>query len=148
MAVPFSTPVKMGCRAVGGEGAGAAAASWTGGFTSGACAHEIARLLRNESWVPRLGSGFRRRAADTRRAPQHCAIKSSVILPDLLQSRSASKTVQQESNSSCFNIGKFLMATLEITFLHGQLEERKRRLETALAVAPRNAGLAGLLRDV
>ena len=40
------------------------------------------------------------------------------------------------------------MATLEITFLHGQLEERKRRLETALAVAPRNAGLAGLLRDV
>src|SRR5579864_54868 len=40
------------------------------------------------------------------------------------------------------------MATLEITFLHGQLEERKRRLETALAMAPQNSGLAGLLRDV
>src|SRR5438067_12317799 len=62
MAVPFSTPVKMGCRAVGGEGAGAAAASCSGGFTSGACAHEIARLLSKERWVPRLRSGFRRRA--------------------------------------------------------------------------------------
>lgn len=40
------------------------------------------------------------------------------------------------------------MATLEITFLHGQLEERKRRLETALALAPQNTGLAGLLHDV
>src|SRR5262249_35581059 len=40
------------------------------------------------------------------------------------------------------------MATLEITFLHNQLEERKRRLEAAIAVAPQNGGLAGLLRDV
>lgn len=40
------------------------------------------------------------------------------------------------------------MATLEITFLHNQLEERKRRLEAAIADAPQNAGLAGLLRDV
>ena len=40
------------------------------------------------------------------------------------------------------------MATLEITFLHGQLEERKRRLETAITLAPQNSGLAGLLREV
>jgi phosphoserine phosphatase RsbU/P len=40
------------------------------------------------------------------------------------------------------------MATLEITFLHGQLEERKRRLEAAIALAPQNVGLAGLLREV
>jgi len=40
------------------------------------------------------------------------------------------------------------MATLEITFLQGQLEERRRRLEAAIALAPRNAGLAGLLREV
>jgi sigma-B regulation protein RsbU (phosphoserine phosphatase) len=40
------------------------------------------------------------------------------------------------------------MATLEIAFLHNQLEERKRRLEAAIAVAPHNAGLAGLLREV
>lgn len=40
------------------------------------------------------------------------------------------------------------MATLEISFLHDQLEERKRRLEEAIALAPRNMGLAGLLRDV
>lgn len=40
------------------------------------------------------------------------------------------------------------MATLEVTFLNSQLEERKRRLEEAIAVAPRNAGLAGLLREV
>jgi len=40
------------------------------------------------------------------------------------------------------------MASLEITFLHNQLEERKRRLETAIALAPRNGGLAGLLREV
>lgn len=39
------------------------------------------------------------------------------------------------------------MATLEISFLHGQLEERRRRLETALSLTP-NAGFAGLLRDV
>jgi len=40
------------------------------------------------------------------------------------------------------------MATVEITFLQGQLEERKRRLEAALALAPPNAGLSGLLREV
>ena len=40
------------------------------------------------------------------------------------------------------------MATLEITFLQSQLEERKRRLEAALALAPQNAGLAGLLHEV
>jgi len=40
------------------------------------------------------------------------------------------------------------MATLEVTFLSSQLEDRKRRLEQAMAMAPRNAGLAGLLREV
>ena len=40
------------------------------------------------------------------------------------------------------------MATLEIAFLNSQLEERKRRLEAAIALAPRNTGLAGLLREV
>ena len=40
------------------------------------------------------------------------------------------------------------MVTLEITFLQSQLEERKRRLEQAIAVTPQNAGLAGLLREV
>ncbi len=40
------------------------------------------------------------------------------------------------------------MATLEIAFLNSQLQERKRRLEEAIALAPQRAGLAGLLRDV
>lgn len=40
------------------------------------------------------------------------------------------------------------MATLEIGFLHSQLEERKRRLEVAIASTPPNLGLAGLLREV
>lgn len=40
------------------------------------------------------------------------------------------------------------MATLEITFLQGQLEDRKRRLETAIALAPQKSGLGGLLREV
>jgi sigma-B regulation protein RsbU (phosphoserine phosphatase) len=40
------------------------------------------------------------------------------------------------------------MATLEVSFLQGQLEERKRRLELAVASAPGNTGLAGLLREV
>ena len=40
------------------------------------------------------------------------------------------------------------MATLEIAFLHGQLEERKQRLEAALALAPQKTGLVGLLREV
>ena len=41
-----------------------------------------------------------------------------------------------------------VMATLEIAFLNSQLQERKRRLEEAIALAPQRAGLAGLLRDV
>ena len=40
------------------------------------------------------------------------------------------------------------MATLEVAFLHNQLEERKRRLEAAIALAPRKTGLAGLLQEV
>jgi sigma-B regulation protein RsbU (phosphoserine phosphatase) len=40
------------------------------------------------------------------------------------------------------------MATLEVGFLQDQLEERKRRLEAAIASAPQNSGLAGLLREV
>jgi sigma-B regulation protein RsbU (phosphoserine phosphatase) len=40
------------------------------------------------------------------------------------------------------------MATLEISFLQNQLEERKRRLEAAITLAPQNASLANLLRDV
>jgi phosphoserine phosphatase RsbU/P len=40
------------------------------------------------------------------------------------------------------------MATLEVAFLHNQLEQRKRRLEEAIAVAPQNAGFASLLREV
>lgn len=40
------------------------------------------------------------------------------------------------------------MATLEMAFLNSQLEERKRRLEAAIAVAPQQAGLAGLLHEV
>lgn len=40
------------------------------------------------------------------------------------------------------------MATLEVAFLNSQLEERKRRLEQAIAIAPQKAGLGGLLREV
>ncbi len=40
------------------------------------------------------------------------------------------------------------MATLEIAFLHSQLKERKRRLEAAIALAPPNGSLSGLLREV
>ena len=40
------------------------------------------------------------------------------------------------------------MATLEVTFLHNQLEARKQRLEQAIALAPQNSSLAGLLREV
>src|ERR1700751_2440845 len=40
------------------------------------------------------------------------------------------------------------MSTFEVSFLHNQLEERKRRLEAAIVAAPRNSGLAGLLREV
>jgi phosphoserine phosphatase RsbU/P len=40
------------------------------------------------------------------------------------------------------------MATVEITFLHKQLEDRKQRLEDAIAAAPPNTSLASLLREV
>jgi sigma-B regulation protein RsbU (phosphoserine phosphatase) len=40
------------------------------------------------------------------------------------------------------------MDTLEAGFLQSQLEERKRRLEAALASTPQNSDLAGLLREV
>jgi phosphoserine phosphatase RsbU/P len=44
------------------------------------------------------------------------------------------------------------VATLEISFLQGQLEERKRRLKQAIALTPQNGvksgGLAALLREV
>src|SRR5512142_2613250 len=40
------------------------------------------------------------------------------------------------------------MATLEVAFLHDQLEERKRRLEEAIALAPQQSGLTGLLHEV
>ena len=40
------------------------------------------------------------------------------------------------------------MATLESGFLHNQLEERKRRLEMAVAFEPRNSDLGSLLREV
>lgn len=40
------------------------------------------------------------------------------------------------------------MATVEMDFLHSQLEERKRRLETAVALAPEDANVEGLLREV
>jgi sigma-B regulation protein RsbU (phosphoserine phosphatase) len=40
------------------------------------------------------------------------------------------------------------MATLEIDFLHNQLEERKRRLEEAITLSPQKTGLAGLLHEV
>ena len=40
------------------------------------------------------------------------------------------------------------MATLEVAFLHDQLEERKRRLKAAIALAPQKTGLAGLLHEV
>jgi phosphoserine phosphatase RsbU/P len=40
------------------------------------------------------------------------------------------------------------MATLEVAFLHSQLEVRKRRLEAAITLAPQKAGFVGLLREV
>jgi len=40
------------------------------------------------------------------------------------------------------------MATPEISFLQNQLAERKRRLQDAIALAPRNSSLGGLLREV
>ena len=40
------------------------------------------------------------------------------------------------------------MAATEINFLHSQLDERKQRLETVLAVTPGDANLEALLREV
>lgn len=40
------------------------------------------------------------------------------------------------------------MATVEMGFLHDQLAERKRRLTSAIALAPHDAGMAALLREV
>jgi phosphoserine phosphatase RsbU/P len=40
------------------------------------------------------------------------------------------------------------MATQEVAFLHRQLEDRKRRLEAAIALAPQHSSLGGLLQQV
>lgn len=40
------------------------------------------------------------------------------------------------------------MAAVEMGFLHSQLQERKRRLETAMVLTPRDANLAALLHEV
>jgi sigma-B regulation protein RsbU (phosphoserine phosphatase) len=40
------------------------------------------------------------------------------------------------------------MATAEMGFLHSQLEERKRRLETAITLAPETANIEALLSEV
>lgn len=40
------------------------------------------------------------------------------------------------------------MATAEMSFLHGQLEERKRRLETVIQASPKDANVEALLREV
>lgn len=40
------------------------------------------------------------------------------------------------------------MAAAEMSFLHGQLEERKRRLESVIHATPNDANLEALLRDV
>ena len=40
------------------------------------------------------------------------------------------------------------MATVEVSFLQGQLEERKRRLETAIASTTQSSDLTNLLREV
>ena len=40
------------------------------------------------------------------------------------------------------------MASAEMSFLHGQLEERKRRLDTVIQATPSDANLEALLREV
>jgi phosphoserine phosphatase RsbU/P len=40
------------------------------------------------------------------------------------------------------------MATVEMDFLHGQLEERRRRLQTAISLTPQDVNLAALLEEV
>ena len=40
------------------------------------------------------------------------------------------------------------MAAAEMDFLHSQLEERKRRLETVIMLTPDDASLEALLREV
>jgi sigma-B regulation protein RsbU (phosphoserine phosphatase) len=45
-------------------------------------------------------------------------------------------------------LGKTVMATQEVAFLHRQLEDRKQRLEDAIALAPQNSALGVLLQQV
>lgn len=45
-------------------------------------------------------------------------------------------------------VGGISMLSVELDFLQSQLEERKRRLETAIARAPDNANAEALLREV
>ena len=40
------------------------------------------------------------------------------------------------------------MATAETSFLHGQVEERKRRLEAVILATPDEENVRGLLREV
>jgi phosphoserine phosphatase RsbU/P len=61
----------------------------------------------------------------------------------------ASKAGVSESNKRTLEQPwEVIVATLEIAFLHNQLEDRKHRLEAAIALAPQNGGLAGLLHEV
>jgi sigma-B regulation protein RsbU (phosphoserine phosphatase) len=52
------------------------------------------------------------------------------------------------NSSRVRNGSRHIVATLEITFLQNQLEERKRRLESAVALRTQNGGLASLLYEV
>jgi sigma-B regulation protein RsbU (phosphoserine phosphatase) len=45
-------------------------------------------------------------------------------------------------------VEKIVMSTQEVVFLHRQLEERKQRLQAAIALAPQNGSLGSLLREV
>lgn len=45
-------------------------------------------------------------------------------------------------------IKEVVITTLEVAFLHNRLEDRKRRLEGAIALAPQKTGFAALLREV
>jgi phosphoserine phosphatase RsbU/P len=46
------------------------------------------------------------------------------------------------------DVGKIVMATQEVVFLRSQLEERKERLQAAIAIAPQDGSLGHLLREV
>jgi hypothetical protein len=58
--------------------------------------------------------------------------------------QSASKAGSLQSNEDDLKIASNrhggVIATLEIAFLNSQLQERKRRLEEAIALAPQRAG--------